>query len=177
MIKKYQIQPPVRPDPLPFEPEPECEHEYKPVKVVISNGLRVKKQCQLCGSTSGFVPNNSVSNPSALPDVDEKLLGLRSRRYEQRQADRTRRDAARAEAFNRLWWAWYADYLKSPIWAERRQLVLYRAGGICEACRAAPATEAHHLTYDNVGQEPLFDLVAVCQSCHQNITDRKREKK
>lgn len=62
--------------------------------------------------------------------------------------------------------ALYADYLKSDEWAARREKVMQRAGGICEGCRQRPATEVHHLSYEHVTQEFLFELVAMCGGCH-----------
>lgn len=60
----------------------------------------------------------------------------------------------------------YADYLRSEEWAARRTKVMQRAGGICEGCRDRPAEEVHHLTYEHVTQEFLFELVAMCGDCH-----------
>lgn len=60
----------------------------------------------------------------------------------------------------------YAGYLRSEEWASRREKVMQRAGGFCEGCRAQAATEVHHLTYEHVTQEFLFELVAICGDCH-----------
>jgi hypothetical protein len=65
----------------------------------------------------------------------------------------------------REWHEWYADYLQSDAWLERRRLVLQRAHGICEGCRSAPASEIHHLSYQHVGHEFLWELVAICREC------------
>ena len=64
------------------------------------------------------------------------------------------------------WPTLYADYLRSQEWAERRAKVMERAGHRCEGCRAQPATEVHHLTYQHATQEFLFELVAICGDCH-----------
>jgi hypothetical protein len=63
----------------------------------------------------------------------------------------------------------YQDYLSSPAWKHRRDLVLWRSRGICEGCQSSKATEVHHLTYEHVGEELLFELVAVCRACHEKI--------
>ncbi len=42
-----------------------------------------------------------------------------------------------------------------------------RSGGVCEACGDAPAAQVHHLTYERIGRELLFDLAAVCLECHK----------
>ncbi len=66
----------------------------------------------------------------------------------------------------------YAEYLQSPAWRFKRQQVLDRDGGICQGCRKREATEVHHLTYKRFGCEMLFDLIAVCDDCHNRIHGR-----
>lgn len=60
----------------------------------------------------------------------------------------------------------YENYLLSPQWQTLRRVVLARAGGICEHCRSAKATQIHHKTYDRLGNELPDDLLAVCDACH-----------
>jgi hypothetical protein len=72
-----------------------------------------------------------------------------------------------SEQKQREWWAWYSAYLKTPEWGAKRSAVIERANGLCEGCRQAPAVIAHHLTYAHAGNELLFELVAVCDTCHQ----------
>jgi 5-methylcytosine-specific restriction endonuclease McrA len=73
-----------------------------------------------------------------------------------------------------LWWRKYTDYLKSPRWRVIRGVVLSRDKGICQACLREKATEVHHLTYVHIFNEPLFDLVSVCEDCHAKITHLDR---
>jgi len=47
--------------------------------------------------------------------------------------------------------------------------VLERDLRLCQGCRQRPATQVHHQTYRRVGREMLFDLVAVCDECHDAI--------
>ena len=68
----------------------------------------------------------------------------------------------------------YSRYLKSEEWQNLRLKVLARAKHICEGCGEQPATHVHHLTYDRFGNEMLFDLVAVCESCHKKIHKQTR---
>jgi hypothetical protein len=72
------------------------------------------------------------------------------------------REAEREHQAER-WRADYEAYLLSPEWDDKRALVLKRARGICEGCGEVPATEVHHLTYTHVGNELLWQLVAVCR--------------
>ena len=74
----------------------------------------------------------------------------------------------------RHWWAWYDQYLQSPAWRDIRQLVLRRAHGRCEGCGRRPAAHVHHLSYQHVGKEFLWELVAVCQECHDRVHARGR---
>lgn len=43
------------------------------------------------------------------------------------------------------------------------------SGGMCQRCGRSTARHVHHLTYNNLGHEPLSDLMPVCGSCHQAI--------
>ena len=61
----------------------------------------------------------------------------------------------------------YKKYLKSKAWFEKRETFFDQFGRLC-AC-GQPATELHHKTYDNIGQENLSDLVGLCKFCHQDI--------
>lgn len=70
------------------------------------------------------------------------------------------------------WPQLYADYLKSEQWAIRRARVMERAGHRCEGCRERNAIDVHHLTYDHVTQEFLFELVALCRQCHERYHDQ-----
>lgn len=63
----------------------------------------------------------------------------------------------------------YPKYLASAEWREKRLKVLERDNYLCQSCLTAKAQAVHHLTYRNVGCEPLFDLVSVCNNCHDII--------
>ena len=59
----------------------------------------------------------------------------------------------------------YAD----PSWETLRQKVLDRCHRRCEGCGEEAATVVHHLTYERLWAEMLFDLVGVCEDCHKSI--------
>lgn len=63
----------------------------------------------------------------------------------------------------------YAEYLRSEEWFGRRTKVMDRCNGLCEGCREAEAVDVHHLTYEHVTEEFLFELVALCAGCHERI--------
>lgn len=67
----------------------------------------------------------------------------------------------------------YQAYLDSPGWREKREAVRLRALGRCEFCRAAMA-HVHHVRYPKrLGDEPVSDLVAVCETCHAKSHGRR----
>lgn len=69
----------------------------------------------------------------------------------------------------------YQRYLCSREWAELRNAVLSRCGGICERCRWVPASHVHHLTYIRKYRERPEDLMAMCAPCHE-FTHGKRDR-
>jgi 5-methylcytosine-specific restriction endonuclease McrA len=81
-----------------------------------------------------------------------------------RQMIRAREDAA--------WRARYDAYMQSPEWAAKRRLVLQRARYKCEGCARRKASQAHHLTYEHLGNEFLWELKAVCRRCHARFHNK-----
>jgi hypothetical protein len=59
----------------------------------------------------------------------------------------------------------YGEYLRSPQWQQRRQARLSIDQHTCQDC-GMPATDVHHRTYRNIGQEEADDLVSLCSTCH-----------
>jgi len=149
-----------------------CGHEnWKPRKRVIAGGAqRVFLQCLDCGHCRAL-KMSEFPNWAELEDFDEDL----PRRLWDQQAQlfQEQREAA-AEERSREWWARYNAYLASPEWAGRRRRVLHRAQGMCEACGERRADHVHHTSYRHVGAEPLFELRAVCEACHEDITAMDR---
>lgn len=70
----------------------------------------------------------------------------------------------------------YELYLRSPEFAEIRQKVFARDNYKCVVCGSKEKLVPHHLTYVNVYNEQLHDLITVCSRCHaiyHNIEKRK----
>jgi len=61
----------------------------------------------------------------------------------------------------------YQAYLCSREWAVKREAVRERCSGTCERCGVLPMNAVHHLTYARKYDEPLEDLQAICQPCHE----------
>lgn len=154
---------------------PDCDHPTKTlvwIKVgtdAISKQLR--EQCVNCGKPTGPV----LSHTHATHDTP---WGDTSK-YEARMAERQR---LMSEAWDRLekryeqkddeWWRRYTAYLESAEWHTKRRLVFKRCSGMCEGCGMRPAAEVHHLTYEHVFNEFLWELTAVCVPCHERAHRR-----
>lgn len=68
--------------------------------------------------------------------------------------------------YNSPWYKYYA-YLGSDTWKQKRKLVFERDNNLCQICKKETATEVHHLTYQNIYNEPIEDLIAICYECHK----------
>src|SRR5439155_22697334 len=104
--------------------------------------------------------------------VGRRVASHRSARTERRRARRQtflQKRSAWCMIAAKGFWKKYNAYLESKEWQDKRERVLKRANGQCEGCGAKAATQAHHLTYAHVFNEFLFELVAVCDDCHQRL--------
>lgn len=149
-----------------------CKHPQTEVrKMPIANGgFQLKKQCLVCGDSVGNAQKKahlSADNVAKVPEWDQTIHPQFRDQREKRQQELIR---AADERANKKWRAQYDAYLRSPEWAQRRQLVVLRAQGLCEGCRSARATDVHHTTYIHAGEEFLFELVALCTTCHSSTT-------
>jgi hypothetical protein len=132
-------------------------------------------QCLRCGDRVGpFISAKSLSQTeiAALPLFDAAL----ERDYDARKfAEITANWDAEKKKEDAKWWARYEAHLRSSKWKALSRKVILRAQGVCEGCRSRPATQAHHLTYQRMGDEMLFDLVAVCDPCHSKIHPKEED--
>lgn len=145
-----------------------CEHDLVPRLKQYPSGLRAKRQCRKCGrGVGGNVPMAGVTE-----GWDEQLEQRVNDEYERAErAYRAELDLylkqSRGERSGE-WWSEYNRYLRSAVWHAKRELVMDRAGGVCECCLQRDAEHVHHLKYpDTFGMEPAWDLRAVCIRCHE----------
>lgn len=61
----------------------------------------------------------------------------------------------------------YHEYLRSPEWQVKREAVLRRDDYKCQICNDTERLHVHHLTYKRKFNEPLYDLVTLCETCHK----------
>ena len=148
-----------------------CDHASTDTRkrAVQGGGWQLVKQCLTCGARLGGAIRQAGVSMADVPDFDEGLL-LQHERARDKSA------AHIQQAFTReRWLQSYGPYLSSPEWADKRQRVLARARWVCEGCGERPPTQVHHLTYEHVGAEFLFELVALCEPCHDRIHDVEGE--
>jgi hypothetical protein len=63
----------------------------------------------------------------------------------------------------------YNAYIKSQAWRSVRARKLAASGYRCEFCQAEAPLQVHHRTYENLGDEALEDLIAVCSDHHRRL--------
>ncbi len=158
----------------------DCAHQSTEIRKRIIRGGSVQyvSQCLTCGRGIG----NAISYSTAMErlgkeplDFDASIEALRKEsfksEYEQIAGDFEERYELNKKEFD----VWYETYLSSEEWKIKRERVLFRAKGICEGCLEASAEVVHHLTYRNVGNEFLFQLVALCHPCHDRYHETEGE--
>lgn len=67
----------------------------------------------------------------------------------------------------------YHGYLDTANWKIKRKKVLERDDWLCQGCLEEEATDVHHLTYDNIYNEFMYQLVSLCEGCHKRIHANK----
>ena len=135
-----------------------CQHRRLEIRWRVNRAGRryYMRQCLDCGSSVG----SQVAADGPAPPFDEKALA-------RSQEAVARFYVERAAARRRAWWDWYNAYLLTDAWRAKRAQALKRDNGLCQGCLKRPATQVHHLTYDHVGDELLFELVSICDDCHE----------
>tara|TARA_R110000868_G_C10960892_1_gene768479 strand:- start:3211 stop:3744 length:534 start_codon:yes stop_codon:yes gene_type:complete len=163
----------------------ECDHEQRELRrrITVIGGEMLGQQCGNCGRLVGtwWSKERAAGREIGAWDMElEEKWRLEQHEYSKKyQAWRVEHDGLlrtklanqkeKALDEHQRWWREYSEYLQTPEWKEKRQLVLKRANGLCEGCGKSIANEVHHLTYQRAGNEMLFDLVALCAGCHHSI--------
>ncbi len=137
-------------------------------------------QCLTCGEIIKKFHKAEEPHPEKYLPVDDKIESMwrdrRSELYEEWRDKRRREYEKQEENERKDRQEKYAAYLKSPQWAALRKKVLDRDKNVCQGCgkTCTPfVLEIHHLTYERIFREMLFDLVAVCHTCHDKIHSDK----
>lgn len=148
------------PAPVTTWDDDRCDHAGAELRRLIqADGRTVAvRQCLKCGANCGAVKKGGIA-VHELKEFDRSIRddysAKRTAAWEQQRLDRQRE-------FD----AWYAAYLRSPKWYHIRERVLQRDKYMCQGCHIKRATQVHHLTYERVGRELMFDLASICDDCH-----------
>jgi hypothetical protein len=143
-------------------------------KVSTENQLVIFRLCcNRCGSFFCAIKKQYALNVFKLEQIPEQNM----EKYFKMQTDasnyRLKLNEKTYEIYNASWDfntnQQYNEYLTTEEWHNKRRLVLNRCNYICEACLINRAVQAHHLTYENIYNENLFELVGVCIPCHKKI--------
>jgi len=142
-----------------------CTHrEIRLVQRVLRDGrVAIVKQCLKCGAQKDG-PVKRLPEHDTLPEYDGEIFPA----YDRQRKELYSQLVWEADvAAYKKWMIDYDAYLSTPEWKEKSRLVIEREDRVCQGCRKAVATEAHHSTYRDVGAEFLFQLVALCRPCHK----------
>lgn len=154
-----------------------CEHVLEFRRRTLANQVVVYgTQCLRCGAWQAVkksaLTDEEMAKATSYDDDIRQVYWEESCSERQKEFDQIK------QRQQREWWSTYNAYLNSSAWKRRREAVFARAKSRCEAqlvCQGDHATEVHHVTYQHVGNEPLWELRAVCHRCHEEITNMDRE--
>ena len=139
------------------------------VRRLVASAVTIHLQCRTCGrSIGGSLPRKEFYFWQDYPDWDADLP---ERYWKQDRAAASEYAQARQQAWAERRAAYEAWLAESPEWITLRDLVLGRAGDVCEACLLNRATQVHHLTYSYGKVPPAWELKAVCRDCHAKLHD------
>ena len=147
-----------------------CDHPQTALrsKFTKDNREMVRPQCLVCGRSAG-AQIKKIDWPAEREPWDEEIE-LQIRERQNKRIDEIElRAFARHQARMRDRKGEYSDYLNSPKWKGIRRDVLIRDKYLCQGCLRNKATQVHHLTYENIYDELMFQLVSVCDACHRKI--------
>ena len=157
-----------------------CNHHLSVRKATTtSNRLSFRLVCNYCGEFFSAVSKKDILNLFDFEEIKEQDDELRTKFLQRKNGHRDYLNARTHEIFNASWDANknrnYHEYLKTDEWGKKRQLVLNRCKNICEACGINQAEAVHHLTYEHIYDEFLFELIGICHKCHSKIHDISTE--
>ena len=70
----------------------------------------------------------------------------------------------------------YKAYIRSKEWKKKAEAAKVRAGNRCQLCNrpcSEVQLEAHHRTYERLGNELPGDITVLCRDCHQAHEESK----
>lgn len=149
----------------------ECPHALRIVKIPNAyqpgryGPWQFCRYCDRCGRKSTALPS-PPENPGLIPVFSKEAAAKISETKKALWLRYSELEKQIQEARKSEWHERRSEYQNSPEWHAKRRAVIKRCGNLCEGCRAAPVDHIHHLSYENFGDELLFQLVGLCFNCH-----------
>lgn len=69
----------------------------------------------------------------------------------------------------------YKQYLESDEWKVKREERLEKDGHRCVCCNSSDNLNVHHITYDRLKNESIYDLITLCRDCHEKLHKIQRD--
>ncbi len=152
-----------------------CPHPSKELRrqVIADGSTRYIYQCLSCGHAQGqSIKKETAFDLTAGCEPSQFDLALKDAWDNREKSELKRIEQDYLIQFKNKateFWKIYDAYLETDEWQGKRQKVISRAQGLCEGCQEQPAQHVHHLSYEHIGNEFLFELVALCKACHERI--------
>ena len=89
-------------------------------------------------------------------------------------AERARNHALTVMATVEVEADFYEQYILSEQWRAKAEDAKARAGYRCRVCNGKHELNAHHRTYERLGNEDPEDITVLCHSCHELFHQYKR---
>lgn len=73
----------------------------------------------------------------------------------------------------------YRTYIQSPAWKRKAEAAKKAAGYRCQVCnrhKDEVVLDAHHRTYEHLGNERPEDITVLCRDCHELYETDKRQR-
>lgn len=141
---------------------------------IVGNGVaHFVYQCLRCGrARSSAIRHSLIPNPTGVAPWDSKIEKDYDEQRRQAGTDRMAEIEQQRITDRENWLAEHDAYLQTPHWRTKRAAVLQRDKYICHGCLVATATQVHHLSYKHWKEEFLFELVSICDACHERFHEK-----
>jgi hypothetical protein len=161
----------------------QCNHEEKHILLEYKNGaFNLRKICIKCLE---FTEQNikidnknkyQIRKLTYINDLQDERNEKLKQEYEKIRLhyNKERNDLYEQRKIEKDsdFWERYNAHLQTEKWRLLRLQVLQRDNYLCQGCRIVKAHEVHHLTYRNLGDEFLFQLISLCKPCHDKFHER-----
>lgn len=146
----------------------ECDHEFEKMLFILDNGNKqLRDICVKCWMRSNkILSQKGIDLVSIVERSEKKYNEYREELFNEDKNILSGIVDDLCKRQHEVYYKRYYDYINSPKWKERRQLILSRDLWVCQIC-SNKATDVHHLSYAHFENEYDFELVSLCGKCHK----------